>query len=137
MGDSGYYQRVPVTATDSGIALRSSFSDAAPGKHETAYNVIGMLKGSDPTLARQVIVVDAHYDHLGIGTPIAGDSIYNGADDDASGTVSVLAVAHALASGAHPKRSILFVLTTGEEEGLLGTNWMLAHFPVPFEQVVA
>jgi Zn-dependent M28 family amino/carboxypeptidase len=137
MGDSGYYQRVPVSATDSGITLRSSFSDSAPGRHETAYNVIGLLKGSDPKLGGEIIVVDAHYDHLGIGTPVAGDSIYNGADDDASGTVSVLSVARALASGPHPKRSILFVLTTGEEEGLLGTNWLLAHFPIPLDSVVA
>jgi Zn-dependent M28 family amino/carboxypeptidase len=137
MGDSGYYQRVPVSATDSGITLRSSFSDSAPGRHETAYNVIGLLKGSDPKLGGEIIVVDAHYDHLGIGTPVAGDSIYNGADDDASGTVSVLSVAKALASGPHPKRSILFVLTTGEEEGLLGTNWLLAHFPTPLDSVVA
>jgi Zn-dependent M28 family amino/carboxypeptidase len=136
-GDSGYYQRVPVSATDSGITLRESFSDKAPGRHETAYNVIGLLVGSDPKLAGEVIVVDAHYDHLGIGAPVNGDSIYNGADDDASGTVSVLSVARALSHGVHPKRSILFVLTTGEEEGLLGTDWMLAHFPVPLDSVVA
>jgi Zn-dependent M28 family amino/carboxypeptidase len=136
-GDSGFYQRVPVTSGDSGISLRSSFDDSAPGKHETAYNVLGLLKGTDPKLAGQLIVVDAHYDHLGIGPPVAGDSIYNGADDDASGTVSVLAVARALARGPHPKRSILFVLTTGEEEGLLGTTWMLAHFPLSLDSVVA
>jgi hypothetical protein len=136
-GDSGFYQRVPVSATDSGITLRSSFADNAPGKHETAYNVIGLLKGSDPKLAGKLVVVDAHYDHLGIGTPVAGDSIYNGADDDASGTVTVLAAARALARGAPPKRSILFVLTTGEEEGLLGTNWLLAHFPRSLDSVVA
>ena len=129
VGDSGFYQRVPVSASDSGITLRSSFTDAATGKHETAFNVMGLLKGSDPTLAGEIIVVDAHYDHLGVGTPVAGDSIYNGADDDASGTVAVVAVAKALARGPHPKRSILFVLTTGEEEGLLGTTWLLAHFP--------
>ena len=136
-GDSGYFQRVPVSATDSGITLRSSFSDGAAGRHETAYNVLGLLKGSDPKLAGEVIVIDAHYDHLGIGAPVAGDSIYNGADDDASGTVSVLAVAKALARGAHPKRSILFVLTTGEEEGLLGTSWLLAQFPLSLDSVVA
>jgi len=137
VGDSGYYQRVPVTVADGGITLRASFGDGAAGTHETAYNLVGLLKGSDPKLASQVIVVDAHYDHLGIGTPVAGDSIYNGADDDASGTVSVLAVAKALAHGARPKRSILFVLTTGEEEGLLGTNWLLAHFPLSLDSVVA
>ena len=137
MGDSGYYQRVPVSATDSGITLRASFSDSAPGRHETAYNLVGLLSGSDPKLQGEVVVVDAHYDHLGIGAPVAGDSIYNGADDDASGTVSVLSVAKALASGPHPRRSILFVLTTGEEEGLLGTDWLLAHFPLPLDSVVA
>jgi Zn-dependent M28 family amino/carboxypeptidase len=137
MGDSGYYQRVPVSATDSGITLRAGFTDNAPGRHETAYNLIGLLTGSDPKLAGEVVVIDAHYDHLGIGPPVAGDSIYNGADDDASGTVSVLSVAKALARGPHPKRSILFVLTTGEEEGLLGTSWLLAHFPLPLDSVVA
>ena len=137
MGDSGYYQRVPVSATDSGITLRAGFADSAPGRHETAYNVIGLLKGSDPKIAGEVIVVDAHYDHLGIGAPVGGDSIYNGADDDASGTVSVLSVARALAKAPHSKRSILFVLTTGEEEGLLGTDWLLAHFPLSLDSVVA
>jgi hypothetical protein len=136
-GDSGYYQRVPVSVTDSGITLRPGFSDGAAGRHATAYNVVGLLEGSDPKLSGQVIVIDAHYDHLGIGAPVAGDSIYNGADDDASGTVSVLAVARALAHGARPRRSILFVLTTGEEEGLLGTSWLLAHFPLPLDSVVA
>jgi hypothetical protein len=136
-GSSGYFQLVPVSATDSGITLRSSVSDSAPGHHETAYNVIGMLQGSDPTLAGEVIVVDAHYDHRGIGAPVNGDSIYQGADDEASGTVSVLAVARAMAAGPKPTRSILFVLTTGEEEGLLGTTWMLEHFPVPLDSVVA
>ena len=61
--------------------------------------MLGLLKGSDPKLTGEIILVDAHYDHLGIGAPVAGDSIYNGADDDASGTVSVLAVAKALARG--------------------------------------
>jgi Zn-dependent M28 family amino/carboxypeptidase len=137
MGDSGYFQRVPVSATDSGIDLRSSFSDNTPGRHETAVNVLGLLEGSDPKLKGQVILVDAHYDHLGIGRPVNGDSIYNGADDDASGTVTVLSIARALAAGPRPKRSILFVLSTGEEEGLLGTRWLIAHFPVPLDSVKA
>lgn len=137
VGDSGYFQRVPVTATDSSIDLRASFDDAAAGKHETAVNVLGLLKGSDPKLAKEIVLVDAHYDHLGVGHPVNGDSIYNGADDDASGTVSVLSVARALSSGPRPKRSILFALTTGEEEGLLGTRWMIAHFPLSLDSVVA
>jgi Zn-dependent M28 family amino/carboxypeptidase len=137
MGDSGYFQRVPVTVTDSGIALRTSFSDSAPGRHETAVNVLGLLEGSDARLKGEIVLVDAHYDHLGIGRPVNGDSIYNGADDDASGTVTVLSIARALSAGARPKRSILFVLSTGEEEGLLGTDWLIAHFPVPLDSVVA
>jgi Zn-dependent M28 family amino/carboxypeptidase len=137
VGDSGYFQRVPVSATDSAITLRASFTDAEPGKHETAVNVLGLLKGSDPKLAGEIVLVDAHYDHLGVGRPVNGDSIYNGADDDASGTVSVLAVARALATGVRPKRSILFALTTGEEEGLLGTRWLIAHFPLPMDSLVA
>ena len=137
MGDSGYFQRVPVSATDSGIELRTSFSDNAPGRHETAVNVIGLLEGSDSRLKGEIVLVDAHYDHLGIGAPVHGDSIYNGADDDASGTVSVLSVARALAAGPRPKRSVLFVLTTGEEEGLLGTRWLIAHFPLSMDSVVA
>jgi Zn-dependent M28 family amino/carboxypeptidase len=136
VGDSGYFQRVPVTATDSSIDLRASFADSAPGRHETAVNVLGLLEGSDPKLKGEYILVDAHYDHLGIGRPVNGDSIYNGADDDASGTVAVLAMAKALAAGPRPKRSILFVLSTGEEEGLLGTRWLIAHFPVSLDSVV-
>jgi Zn-dependent M28 family amino/carboxypeptidase len=136
-GDSGYMQRVPVSAVGDEITLRASFSDAEPGRHETGYNVIGVLRGSDPAVAGSFVVVDAHYDHLGIGAPVNGDSIYNGADDDASGTVSVLAVARALARGPRLRRSVVFVLTTGEEQGLLGTQWLLAHFPVPLDSVVA
>jgi Zn-dependent M28 family amino/carboxypeptidase len=137
IGDSGYFQRVPVSATDSGIDLRTSFTDNAAGRHETAVNVLGLLEGSDPKLKGEIILVDAHYDHLGIGKPVNGDSIYNGADDDASGTVAVLAMARALATGPRPRRSVLFVLTTGEEEGLLGTRWLIAHFPLTLDSVKA
>jgi hypothetical protein len=137
VGDSGYFQRVPVSVTDSGISLRESFTDDAPGRHETAVNVLGLLEGRDPRLKGEIILVDAHYDHLGIGTPVNGDSIYNGADDDASGTVAVLSIARALSSGPRPRRSILFVLSTGEEEGLLGTRWLIAHFPLSLDSVVA
>ncbi len=136
-GDSGYFQRVPVSQVNGDISLRSSFTDSAAGEHHTAYNVIGYLPGSDRALTGKVVLVDAHYDHLGIGAPVNGDSIYNGADDDASGTVAVLAAARAIARGPRPHRSILFVLTTGEEEGLLGTQWLLTHFPVPIDSVVA
>ncbi len=96
-----------------------------------------MIRGSDPALRNEYVLVDAHFDHLGIGTPVNGDSIYNGADDDASGVVTVLSVARVLAAGPAPKRSILFVTTTGEEEGLFGTRWLIDHFPVPLDSVKA
>ena len=68
-------------------------------------------------------LIDAHYDHLGIGRAVNGDSIYNGADDDASGVVAVLEIARALAAGPRPRRTVIFAATTGEEVGLLGTRW--------------
>jgi Zn-dependent M28 family amino/carboxypeptidase len=81
--------------------------------------------------------VDAHYDHLGIGPVVNGDSIYNGADDDASGVVAVLEAARMLASGPAPRRTVLFVATTGEEVGLLGTRWFIDHPVVPLSRIVA
>ena len=75
-------------------------------------NVVGILRGSDPVLRDSVVLVDAHYDHLGIGPAVNGDSIYNGADDDASGVVAVLEIAKALAAGPAPKRTVIFAATT-------------------------
>jgi hypothetical protein len=99
-------------------------------------NVVGILRGTDPALRDEYILVDAHYDHVGIGTPVNGDSIFNGADDDASGTVAVIEIARALAK-APPKRSVLFIATTGEERGLIGTNYFIANPLVPLAQIVA
>ncbi|MEP6835899.1 MAG: M20/M25/M40 family metallo-hydrolase [Gemmatimonas sp.] len=90
-------------------------------------NVVGILKGSDPTLGEEVVLVTAHYDHLGISRPIDGDSINNGADDDASGCISLIEMARALQKGPRPKRTIMFVAITGEEVGGIGTSWYLAH----------
>lgn len=101
-------------------------------------NVIGMIPGADPKLQGEVVLISAHYDHVGIGRPDAsGDSIYNGADDDASGVVAVLEIARALGRGPAPKRTVLFLLATGEEVGLLGTRWFIEHPPVPLDRVVA
>ena len=77
-------------------------------------------------------------DHVGIGTPVNGDSIYNGADDDASGTVAVIELAEALSRpGARPKRSVLFLTVSGEEHGLWGSSWFSEHAPVPVADIVA
>jgi Zn-dependent M28 family amino/carboxypeptidase len=99
--------------------------------------VVGILPGSDSVLGRETVIVGAHYDHLGIGPAVAGDSIYNGADDDGSGVIATLAIARALTSGPPLKRTVLFLLTTGEEVGLLGTRWYVAHPIVPLDQTVA
>jgi Zn-dependent M28 family amino/carboxypeptidase len=91
-------------------------------------NVVGVLPGSDPVLKNEFIVVSAHLDHLGIGEPVNGDRIYNGAMDDASGDASLIEIARAMKeSGAKPKRSILFLSVTGEEKGELGSQYFAAH----------
>src|SRR4030095_7881884 len=83
------------------------------------------------------VVVGAHYDHLGIGEPVNGDSIYNGADDDGSGVVAVLLAAHDLAKGHKTRRTVIFVLSTGEEQGILGTLWYVNHPVVPLTTTIA
>jgi Zn-dependent M28 family amino/carboxypeptidase len=91
-------------------------------------NVVGVLPGSDPRVKNEYVVVSAHLDHLGIGEPVNGDKIYNGAMDDASGDASLIEIARALKdSGARPKRSILFLSVTGEEKGELGSQYFAAH----------
>ena len=104
-------------------------------------NVVGFLAGRDPALRGQVVVLGAHFDHLGRdGTfstdPKSGDAIRNGADDNASGSAAVLELARVLAS-APPRRSVLFVLFSGEELGLLGSQWFVEHLPVSTDSVVA
>jgi hypothetical protein len=91
-------------------------------------NVAGVWPGSDPALKKEYVVVSAHLDHLGIGEPVNGDLIYNGAMDDASGDASLIEIAGALKeSGAQPKRSILFLSVTGEEKGELGSQYFAEH----------
>jgi len=104
----------------------------------TSPNVLAVLPGSDPKLSQEYVVYTAHVDHLGIGKPINGDSIYNGAADDASGTAALLVIAKAFKSLPHaPARSILFLAVTAEEKGLLGSDYFV-HFPsVPIQNIVA
>jgi Zn-dependent M28 family amino/carboxypeptidase len=93
----------------------------------TSVNVIGVLKGSDPALASEVVVVGAHFDHIGIRPAVNGDSIANGADDDGSGTVAMMEAARIIAAGPRPKRTIVFGAFTGEESGTLGVRWYSQH----------
>ena len=101
------------------------------------WNVVGILRGSDAVLSKDALLVTAHIDHLGIGPEKKRDAIYNGADDDASGTAAVIELARAMAQGTRPKRTILFVLFDAEEIGGFGNQYFLAHPPVPLGQIVA
>src|SRR6185503_713734 len=216
-GDSGYFQRVPLLRSErvtgrSSFGLAPSFAarDTFPeARRGLDVNVIGRLTGSDPRLKDSVVLVDAHFDHLGLArspvdidsmlawqalaapiraerdawlkssgvaaradrgrnqmtdeerakmsafsTRIAAlrvnmdtvrgvhprprrDSVFNGADDDASGVIAVIEIARRLAAGPRPKRTIIFMATTGEEGGLLGTRWYMEHPVVPNSALVA
>jgi Zn-dependent M28 family amino/carboxypeptidase len=130
-GDSGtFIQRYPIPGA------RSESRPAAQAR--TAPNVVGVIPGSDPALRDEYIVISAHMDHVGVGPPVNGDSIYNGADDDASGTAGVLEIAEAMSRpDSRPKRSVLFLTVSGEEHGLWGSAWFGEHPPVPMSRVVA
>ncbi len=108
-------------------------------KSDTVYtqNVVGILEGSDPVLKNEYVAVGAHYDHIGMNPFAAGeDKISNGADDDGSGTVAVLAIAEALSKGPRPKRSILFIWHAGEEKGLWGSEFFADNPTVPIGSII-
>ncbi|MEO7217011.1 MAG: M28 family peptidase [Gemmatimonadaceae bacterium] len=119
-----------------GITMDMSFVNNVA--HLSANNVVGVVHGSDPKLASQYVMYSAHHDHFGIGPAIKGDSIYNGAYDNASGVAAVLAIAHAAAlESVKPKRSRMFVFVTAEESGLLGSQYFGEHPPVPARDIIA
>jgi Zn-dependent M28 family amino/carboxypeptidase len=145
-GDSGtFMQKVPFAAVETtrrGPSLQlldsiGALNGVPEAARRVGYNVIGIIPGSDPAMLNEVVAFAAHYDGLGIRKPVNGDSIYNGADDDASGVVTVLEIARVLAKSPAPKRTILFMLTTGEEQGILGTKWYVDHPVFPLSQMVA
>jgi hypothetical protein len=101
-------------------------------------NIVAILPGTDATLRDEYVVLTAHVDHIGIGRPVNGDSIYNGAMDNASGTALLMDVARALSRERMARaRSVLFVVVTGEEHGLLGSRWFANHPTVPASSIVA
>lgn len=106
---------------------------------DTAPNVLAILRGSDPQLADEYVIFSAHMDHVGVGRPDeSGDSIYNGADDDASGTSALIEVAEAFSNLLQrPRRSLVFLAVSGEEKGLLGSRWFSDNPTLPLENVVA
>ena len=139
----------PVAAFDFTPNKKINFTVA--GGQETIWtqNVVGVIEGSDPLLKNEYVAVGAHYDHVGMGPPGSNsrsaprdgntkDIIYNGADDDGSGTVAVLAMAEAIARSARrPKRSVIFVWHCGEEKNLWGSDYFTRYPTVPINNVVA
>ena len=103
----------------------------------TTQNVVAVFEGSDPVLKNEYVALGAHYDHVGTGAPVNGDSIYNGADDDGSGTTALLAMAEALSkAGTRPKRSVLFIWHAGEEKGLWGSRYFTNYPTLPLDKIV-
>ena len=162
-GEGGsYFQAVKIVGskTGEGASVERDAADPTSGTRFTR-NVVGIVPGSDPALKDTYILFGAHYDHIGrttdgssvakadLGdhpgrcpgqappTPRPGDTIYNGADDDGSGTVALMALARAFAAGPRPKRSLVFVWHSGEETGLYGSRYYADYPVVPIDQTVA
>ncbi|MDT8436268.1 MAG: M28 family peptidase [Gemmatimonadota bacterium] len=130
-GDDGFYQVFEV----------SNLVKNRPGGAGPVRNVIGWIRGSDPALRDEAIVYTAHYDHLGWAVNEGqldgtGDEIFNGADDNASGTAGLLEIAQAFAAATPPRRSVVFVATAGEERGLLGAHHYALNPLFPLDRTV-
>ena len=122
-------------------SLKLDLSVDVARRESPSFNVVGILPGSDPKLKNEAIVIGAHYDHLGLGgegslAPREGE-IHHGADDNASGTAAVLELARMLTQGPKPHRTIVFIAFSGEEEGLIGSNYYVNHPVVPLANTVA
>ena len=119
------------------LPLRLKATVVTQHRRLSSPNLVARLAGSDAVLRKEFVVVSAHLDHIGIGPAIDGDKIYNGAMDDGSGVASVLDIAGALRGGRRPKRSILFLIVTAEEAGLLGSTYFAHHPTVPKTGMIA
>jgi len=136
-GENGsFLQKAPLPASfPPPVAQRLRGFSQEP-RTET-WNVVGILRGSSPVASRDAILITAHLDHLGIGPAKNGDSIYNGADDDASGTTAVIELARVFAGRVRPARTLIFALFGSEELGGYGNRYFLDHPPVPLDRIVA
>jgi hypothetical protein len=132
------YDAIAKLADGATIAIAA---EQKPAAKSHTWNAIGRLTGSDPVAAKDVVLLSAHHDHLGVRTrpnaPGGADTIYNGADDDASGTIAVLELAHAIARGPRPKRTIVFAFFGSEELGGVGSRYFADKPVVPLSEVVA
>ena len=134
-GDNGTFLQKTALPTPLPERLQQKLSKFQERTRKETWNAIGILRGTDNP--ESVILLTAHLDHLGIGPAVNGDDNYNGADDDASGTTAVLMLAHILANGPRPKRTIVFALFGSEEIGGYGNRAFLQHPPVPLTSIVA
>ena len=134
-GDNGSYIQRSQLPNPLPQRLQQRLSKFENTPRTETWNAVGVLRGT--SASDEVILLTAHLDHLGVAANEKGDAIYNGADDDASGTPAVLAFAHLLATGKHPKRTIVFALFGTEEMGGFGNRAFLAHPPVPVSEIVA
>jgi Zn-dependent M28 family amino/carboxypeptidase len=120
------------------LAVKIHATMSVESKRVSSPNVAGVLEGSDPQLRGEYVIVSAHLDHLGVGAPVNGDAIYNGAMDNASGVAALVQIARDFRSAhARPKRSVLFLAVCGEEEGELGSWYFANHPTVPAQNIVA
>lgn len=120
------------------LVTKLAFSGEFRQRDFLAANVIGKIEGSDPILAETAVLVSAHYDHLGTGFPVSGDSVYNGVFDNAMGVAVALEIARILNLPENkPKRTVLFLFTTGEEKGLLGAQYYTFHPVFPLYKTTA
>jgi hypothetical protein len=118
--------------------LSANFTYESTYKDIESYNLIGKVEGGDPVLKNEYVIHTAHLDHVGVGNPVNGDSIYNGAHDNASGVSSLLEIARIYKTmGSKPRRSVLIVMVTAEEMGLLGSAYFAGNPTVPKSSIVA
>lgn len=126
-----------IAAFDFNVNKKVTINITPKAEASTTQNIVAIWEGSDPKLKNEYVAMGAHYDHVGIGNPVNGDNIYNGADDDGSGTTALLTMAEALATNkVHAKRSLLFVWHCGEEKGLLGSKYFVDNPTIPLNNVV-
>jgi hypothetical protein len=134
-GDNGSFLQKSALPAPLPERLQQRLSKFQERTRKETWNAVAILRGT--SAQGEVVLLTAHVDHLGVGPAVNGDTIYNGADDDASGTTAVLTLAHVLAMGPRPKRTIVFALFGSEEIGGYGNHAFLQHPPVPLANIVA
>jgi hypothetical protein len=134
-GDNGTFLQKTALPNPLPSRMQQRLSKFEDTPRKETWNAVAVLRGT--TLPDEVVLLTAHLDHLGIGPAVNGDTIYNGADDDASGTTALLTLAHILATGPRPRRTIVFALFGSEEIGGYGNHAFLQRPPVPLSSIVA